>query len=310
MKREVIQDFLNLPGIAGVALMDGRSRPYFCGVDQSLNFQQKAALAQGILQVVETIPEGFEAFEFQFAGHQVHIYKLDRGIILLVLINGDQPHTGYRKAFESLKAILQEDISNAIATFRLIAGNTSSSGSNDLGQKLLHVGTAINADDRSTASQAEAPSPELAVPGLADNGLADNGNLPLPPNPPPPTLTSPERSPAAPMAVSADLGTLLSALNHLSQFTTKYLGNQVIVNYWKATRPKENWLNYFQLDRAAKISFTGTTQPTQPLSTQELQWVREWVAAFIKRCAQVIRDFPTLVEQKALDSEQKALLLG
>ncbi|HEY9884968.1 MAG TPA: hypothetical protein V6C98_15290, partial [Thermosynechococcaceae cyanobacterium] len=67
MKREVIQDFLNLPGIAGVALMDGRSRPYFCGIDQALNFQQKEALAQGILQVVETIPDSFDVFEFQFA---------------------------------------------------------------------------------------------------------------------------------------------------------------------------------------------------------------------------------------------------
>ncbi|HEY9816238.1 MAG TPA: hypothetical protein V6D20_10635, partial [Candidatus Obscuribacterales bacterium] len=85
MQREVVQDFLNLPGIEGVALVDGRSRPYFCGVDQTLNFQQKEALAQGIQQVVETTPPDFEFFEFQFTGHQVYIYKLDHGVILLVL---------------------------------------------------------------------------------------------------------------------------------------------------------------------------------------------------------------------------------
>lgn len=54
MKQEVVQNFLDLPGIMGVALMDGRSRPFFCGIDQFLNFQQKEALAQGIRQVIET----------------------------------------------------------------------------------------------------------------------------------------------------------------------------------------------------------------------------------------------------------------
>ena len=103
MKREVVQDFLNLPGIAGVALMDGRSRPYFCGVDQTLNFQQKEALAQGIRQVVDTTPAGFESFEFQFTGHQVYIYKLDQGIILLVLTRDGLVYRDYLQAIAKLK---------------------------------------------------------------------------------------------------------------------------------------------------------------------------------------------------------------
>jgi len=299
MKREVIQDFLNLPGIAGVALMDGRSRPYFCGVDQSLNFQQKGALAQGILQVVETIPDGFEAFEFQFTGHQVHIYKLDRGIILLVLISGDAPHPDYEKTIKDLKAILQADVSNAIATVRLIAGNTGQSITTSPNRALTNPGKAIPAGDRFTAPQAEAPPPQPS-----GNRLTPLVSPPIPAQP------TPERSVPAQTEANVDLKTLLSALNHLSQFTTQYLGTQVITNYWKASRPKQDWLNHFQIDRAAKLSFTGDAQLTQHLSPQEVLWVREWVAAFIKRCAQVIRDFPTLVEQKALDSAQQALLLG
>jgi hypothetical protein len=51
MKREVVQDFLNLPGITGVALIDGRSRPYFHGVEQSLNFQQREALNFNLLAI-------------------------------------------------------------------------------------------------------------------------------------------------------------------------------------------------------------------------------------------------------------------
>ena len=37
MKQEAIQNFLNLPGLGGVALLNGRSRPYFHGFRQSLN---------------------------------------------------------------------------------------------------------------------------------------------------------------------------------------------------------------------------------------------------------------------------------
>ncbi|MBF2080006.1 MAG: hypothetical protein IGR76_16185, partial [Synechococcales cyanobacterium T60_A2020_003] len=95
MNKEVVQDFLNLPGIAGIALMDGRSRPYFFGIDQALNFQQKETLALGIQQVIETTPADFEFFEFQFVGHQIHIYKLSHGIILLV-IGHSKKHTVLR----------------------------------------------------------------------------------------------------------------------------------------------------------------------------------------------------------------------
>ncbi len=168
MKREVIQDFLNLPGIAGVALMDGRSRPYFCGVDQTLNFQQKEALAQGILRVVETIPAGFETFEFQFTGHQVHIYKLEHGIILLVLTRTDLVYADYVKTIKNLKAVLKEDITNAIATFRLIAGNmtlsgvtyrkpiTSTTSSSNAGT-ITASGKPINASETAPAAQTYSP---------------------------------------------------------------------------------------------------------------------------------------------------------
>ncbi len=93
MKQEEIKDFLNLPGIVGIALMDGRpvagnserSQPFFGGIDQAFDLQQKEALSKGVLQVIETIPEGFESFEFQFSAYQVYIYKLVFGRVLLVL---------------------------------------------------------------------------------------------------------------------------------------------------------------------------------------------------------------------------------
>ena len=121
MKQEGIQDFLNLPGIIGIALLSARSRPYFCGVDRLFNFQQRAALAQGIQQVIGTTPAGFESFEFQFNGHRVHLYKLDHGLILLVLALNRLADTAHLEMVARLRLELQPNIADAIETFRQLA---------------------------------------------------------------------------------------------------------------------------------------------------------------------------------------------
>ncbi|MCY7275861.1 MAG: hypothetical protein LH702_19525, partial [Phormidesmis sp. CAN_BIN44] len=112
-----------------------------------------------------------------------------------------------------------------------------------------------------------------------------------------------------PQPSSATLQDVLAAFDHLSRFTTQYLGIPVIVNYLKSTRPDQEWLQQFQIDRAAHISFSSTDGMTQPLSDEQQQWIRDWTAAFIRRCSQAVRDFATIVEQKALNPQQKALLL-
>ena len=295
MKREVIQDFLNLPGIAGVALMDGHSRPYFCGIDQTLNFQQKEALAQGILQVVETIPDGFDAFEFQFADHQVHLYKLDRGMVLLVLTRPSLVYADFVGSLKGLKALLQEDSPNAIATFRLIAGNITITG--------------LNARQQTTTPAALANS--HATPTPQDTRFAPpslEASFPPAARPDPPAQTGRDVVSSKPTTLKE----AIAALNHLSQFTTQYLGSHVITNYWKATRPQVDWLANIQIDRSARLSFTGTLPQATltPLTPQEQQWLQAWVSAFIKRCSQVIRDFPAIVERKGLNDQQKALLLN
>jgi hypothetical protein len=325
MKQEVIQDFLNLPGIAGVALMDGRSRPYFCGVDQTLNFQQKEALAQGILQVVETIPEGFESFEFQFTGHQVYIYKLDHGIILLVLTRDDLVHADYLRTVKKLQAALQEDIVNAIATFRLIAGNITLSGLNYHKNNSAQTSASRSEPDVTTVSGKLAPNRPSNRWGVDttkndfSSGSAKRDNLPPELTPRVQSDLEPKLSPSPPENTvlplpepedTVTLKELIAALNDLSRFTTQYLGTAVIVNYWKSTRPDVDWLSSFQIDRSAQISYLGSQKVTQPTSTQEQQWIKEWVKVFIKRCSQVIRDFPVIVDQKGLNERQKTLLMS
>ena len=67
MEQQAILNFLNLPGIVGLGLIDDYSRPYFAGIGQSLNFQQKEALTQGIQQVISTTSADFESLDFKFS---------------------------------------------------------------------------------------------------------------------------------------------------------------------------------------------------------------------------------------------------
>lgn len=308
MKREVVQEFLNQPGVAGIALMDGRSRPYFFGVDQTLNFQQKEALAQGIQQVVQTTPPGFEYFEFQFSGHRAYIYKFDHGMILLVLATGELVLATYAPLIHQLRAELKHDLTNAIATFRLLAGNLSLSNQNywqptgptgpgpsaPLPAAPWHSPPSSPVQPQAVPAPPPVSSESIARDPVSSSSVSEDaaGAAALPPDAPAPTLKE-----------------LLTAVNQISQFTTHYLGPTVVANYWRSSRPAMEWLGNFEIDRAARITYTGDVPAlSQTLSDEQQQGVQDWTRAFIQRCSRVMRDFSTLLDQGVLDDRQKAFL--
>jgi hypothetical protein len=122
MSREVIQDFLNSAGVVGISLTNRRMRPYFYGLDAVLD-RTKQALGQGVLQVIENVPEGFESFEFYFAGHIVFIYKLTHGLVLLVLTDSDLKLVDYSRGITKIKHLIETDTYNTVAHFKLLLGS-------------------------------------------------------------------------------------------------------------------------------------------------------------------------------------------
>lgn len=323
MNREAVQDFLNLPGIVGVALIDGRSRPYFYGIDQFLNFQQKEALAQGIRQVIATTPSEFDAFEFQFIEHQIYIYKLDQGLIFLVMADSQLSSADYTQAIKTLKLTLKEDLSNAIATFRLLAGSVSLPSKQYWNSK----STAALESDKSPVSLSKVSGASINGSGLVNPANFTRNSTGINPKD---LASSPENSsnqlleevqdnvrsinPDSTFVTSTDTVTLkdcVEALNQLSQFAKQYLGTAVIVNYWRSSRPDVEWLKILEVERSGKIYLPEPKHSIlqETLSLQQQQWLQQWVAAFLKRCSVVIRDFPRLVKQDALDETQKRFLL-
>lgn len=218
MKRQVIQNVLNLPGISGMALIDGRNRPFFVGPDISLNSHQQEALAQGIQQVVDTTPAHFDTFSFRFTNQITYIYKLDPGLILLVLINDQMPLTDYRTAIGQLKATLIEAPHNAVPTFRLLAGCVT------LGSGVVEI------------SPAEVPKTEL--------GAAETG-----------TLTPVLQAPVLQAPVLQDV---IAALNHLSDGAAQYLGKIIVINTWKQSRPAYSWLDQLEMQKDGHFAAGAT----------------------------------------------------
>lgn len=273
MKQQVIQSFLNLPGIVGLALMDGRSRPYFCGIDQALNFQQKELLSEGIQQVLNTTPAGFKSFDFRFAHHDAHIYKLIEGVILLVLTDQHLDRVAYHQEVDALTQTLQDDPHSAVSTFRLLAESSTVNG-----HSYWHRTTAAIADTP--------PSPAFPLP------------TPAPADPP------------TPPSADSDWEAVLSALNTLSDGTSRYLGKIVVANTWRSARPKDSLLPGLALDRNGHFSLTEVDSASEgrSLTPEERTHLYHWVVAFNERCTRIIRDFPEMVLQQCLSDHQRAAL--
>lgn len=273
MKRQVIQSVLNLPGITGMALIDGRNRPFFLGSDISLNTQQQDALAQGIQQVVETTPSQFETFSFRFSTQLAHIYKLDQGLILLVLISDQMALPEYRAAIKALKETLVEEPHNAVPTFRLLAGCvTLGSGSTD-----------VEAPAKGTDGPLTGSPPTVAGPSVV------------------------ERAPSQTRA-QPDVEGAIAALNHLSDGATQYLGKIIVVNTWKQSRPPHPWLEQLEVQRDGHFSVKLDGQTL--LTPDQHQGLKDWVAAFLSRGGRTIRNFQALVCEQTLTPEERNLLLG
>lgn len=312
MKQEVIQDFLTVPGIAGIALIDGLSRPYFHGFGAHFDASQQNAIAQGIQQVLETTPDGFNSFEFQFDFYRIYLHKLKRGITLLVLTGNTLPQATYTQAVRQVLLELQLDREDPITAFQAIAAQIPL-----VWQPVLPTPNpkSVPESDPSAADLPNYPLKNLhntrtetlqVVPLRQQPTLPSNPAIALPQEQSKPTQVPPA---AQPLDLPTDMKDVLAAVNALNQLTTQYLGTLVVTNYWKSTRPAIDWLNHFQIERSTQMTFSvqNPSQPLPSLTPEQHRWLQEWISAFMERCSKVIRDFAKITQQ-SLTEQQKAIL--
>jgi uncharacterized protein YjbI with pentapeptide repeats len=87
---------------------------------------------------------------------------------------------------------------------------------------------------------------------------------------------------------------LLAVFNSLTQCSNRYLGSVITIQYWQSSRPDIQWLEKFQIDKSARISFLG--EPTELINTAQFRSYQIWSEAFIKSCSQLIQDFSALIK--------------
>lgn len=94
---------------------------------------------------------------------------------------------------------------------------------------------------------------------------------------------------------------LLGILNQLQDHGKTYLGAAITINYLQASRPDQDWLQQFQLQRSQAVTYAGN--PSDSLDDQQKELARQWVGRFVQSCAQVITKFPDIVNETQLLSQ-------
>ena len=103
-----------------------------------------------------------------------------------------------------------------------------------------------------------------------------------------------------------DAASYLCALNKLSQFSQRYLGPTIVVNYWKTSRPNNAWLEKIQISETGNMTMQAGSHLR--FSLQQQEELLHWVHRFIAKCSQVIRNFPAILLEKGLDHKEQKLL--
>jgi hypothetical protein len=259
MRREVILGFLNIPGVAGVSLTTLRMRPVFYGLDQKLDPAQQVILGQGILQLLDHISEGFEAFEFYFLNHTVFIYKQTSGLALLVLTTKDLEVKIYRSVVHSFRQSIDQDLYSAISLFKQISESTSQNSKN-------------------TSATVQPISRQIVT---------------LPTTSTKPTFALDLVIPKVPESNQISLEIWLGHLNQISAYACQYLGKVLAANYWKSTCPP-GWLQEFSVDRHGQISHP---HPDLKCDRAQTEAIKNWTIAYVKQCKQIIRNFDEMLQK-------------
>ncbi|MCU0551333.1 MAG: hypothetical protein MUC48_18450 [Leptolyngbya sp. Prado105] len=118
MNQEVIRDFLNVPGIVGIALLSGHSEPVFYTHHSAFTKENPSNLLQSVFRLVETIPAEYDRFEFHFAEHQIALHRLQSNRIVLVIKNNTLNSEQFISAFNALASEITANPKAAIEQFQ------------------------------------------------------------------------------------------------------------------------------------------------------------------------------------------------
>jgi hypothetical protein len=256
MHQDLIQNFLVLPDVVGIALMQGRIIPYFYVKEKIIDAEQKIELIRHFRKSILDIPTLSNCLEFQIDSYFGYTYKLNDILTLLVIV--------------SQHSIAVKSMANNI---------------------LL---SALKSDLNTTVKLFEGLTRKVFQPVKIDATPVDKITTDH--------LISIDES----LKEDYTIEDLVTTLNALSQIVCSYLGPKITSNFWQLTRPKQEWLNSFNIKSTATIEFVGST--TDLVSPLQHLFIREWTNQFINQCSHIIRDLPSRIDQKLLDQKHRRMI--
>jgi hypothetical protein len=99
---------------------------------------------------------------------------------------------------------------------------------------------------------------------------------------------------------------LVETLNTLSQTVCSYLGPKITSNFWQLTRPNHEWLCKFTVKSNANINFSGSIKNV--VSPLQHLLIRDWTNKFANRCSRIIRDLPSIIDQRFQDKKYRKII--
>ncbi len=263
MEKETLESFLSIRGVMGVALLSRTGRPFFYRSFQDLDSRQQQALAEGLFQVLQTMPPGLDYFDFQFAEQRVFVYPLGPEWVLLVAVNDELVMPVYTLAVNRLRAELQQDTPKGLATLRLFTSQAEA---------------ARNAAQPSSAL-AESRRAQKEEPGSQPEATATGSRMEMDV-----FVQSLNRL----CQITAGYLGKAVIVNYWKASRQEVVERQ---------GSSAEWLNQFEIERSGQIHYKGTLKE---LDESQQKVLRDWVLAFFRRCEEVIHDFRNLIKSAEL----------
>lgn len=94
------------------------------------------------------------------------------------------------------------------------------------------------------------------------------------------------------------LSDVLEQYNQVSQVAKKYLGELIIANYWRCTRPHSSWFADFDVTGSAEIMCQNSRSTKEIfLSLEQIQQMQDWLDGFIGQCGRILPQFKRQLEK-------------
>lgn len=81
----IIKDFLTVPGIAGIALIDGSTIPRLYAADPHLQIHHPNLFLASVTPILRSLAPEIQQIEFLFATYRLYVYRLSYGFTVAVL---------------------------------------------------------------------------------------------------------------------------------------------------------------------------------------------------------------------------------